>query len=1039
MVRRFAVAAVCLGAWCALPARPQVWPESTKALPAQPQFEYTRTLWRISDGLPEDTVQAIAESSEGVLWIGTTGGLTRFDGSHMEVPARLQPLLANSIFTLTFGRDGSLWAGTEGSGLLRVRGGDVKVYSVREGLTDGFVRKVFEDSGGRLWVGTDDGLFVMEDSPSAGKRFGSERLRRVDVGAIAPLAVHSIAEDHEGRIWVGGSRLIALEPDGTEREFALPGAYSRNRVKSILEARDGRLWVGTVGGLQYLEAGDIRAGSKVQARSSRAGAAGLVGKFHAVTGIRATVRTLLEASDGALWIGTIGNGVWKLHPGEPGDKLTQVSGQGLLPSETVLYLFEDDHRQIWIGTQAGLVRLNRTPVRVVALPEGGDPDFETISGDERGDVWVAAQSLYLIRNGVARRVTYGGLNNVKVRNVYRARDGALWIGTDGSGAYRVSKDATGGEKVRHYTAPAELTNNFIRGFLESRDGAMWIATDEGVSRIGAEGAKKFTEANGLAFFSTRSLLQDSAGSLWIGTDHGLSRWKGGRFEQDAATAALAQDQVWSILEDRSGALWFGTRDHGLFRYRAGTGTGKGGLQQFTVSEGLPSNSVYQLLQDRTGRFWVTGPNTIASVAETEMERAPSAVQPLSVQTYRMPFGADGAQMYGGRQPEGYLAPDDSVWFPTSRGAAHLARVETAAEPAPRASVDEVIEDGQSVAPNGPLKVAANVVRLSFAFTVISLRPQEGVRFRYKLENFDPSWNAAGASRVATYTNLRAGRYRFRVQAFNTANPANVSEFDLALVKAQVFYETWWFYALCSTVMLAIAWSLYQVRVRGMRTRFVAVLEERSRLAREMHDTVIQGCTGISALLEAMAITPELKAGGEQVATKEGLLEVARVQARTTIDEARQAIWNMRHEREKDVDLIAALKGVAAQTTRESEAGESGTVVAFEHNVERMAVGASMAHEILMTVREAVYNSVQHSRCGRVEMQLKMRGEELVICIADKGCGFAMDGENVAAEGHYGIVGMRERVQRLGGQMELASARGVGTRVQLRLRVRGGGR
>ena len=1046
MRRWIAAAVVCVGCAAApvqmagrLQYRPK--PVEAKAIetgPAQSQaglaeggqteFGYTRTLWRISDGLPEDTVQAIVESGEGALWIGTTGGLTRFDGSHMEVPPRAQPLLANSIFTLTMGRDGSLWAGTEGGGLLRVRSGGVKAYSVRDGLTDGFVRKVVEDSRGRLWVGTDDGLFVM-DAP--GSSANGDRLRRVDVGAIAPLAVHSITEDHAGRIWAGGSRLIALDPDGTEQEFALQGAYSQTRVKSLLETRDGTLWVGTVGGLQYLENGGA-AVSQTHVSEARHGAPGFVaghgaagavaGEFRAVEGIRATVRTLLEASDGTLWVGTIGDGVWTLH----GGALTRLSGQGLLPSETVLYLFEDDQRQIWIGTQAGLVRLNRTPVQVVALPEGGDADFETISGDARGDVWVAAQSLYRIRGGVAKRVTYGGLNNVKVRNVYRARDGALWIGTDGSGAYRVADDAAGGKSVRHYTAPAELTNNFIRGFLESRDGAMWIATDEGVSRIGGDGAKKFNEANGLAFFSTRSLLEDRGGSLWIGTDRGLSRWKNGMFEHDAVTAALAQEKVWSILEDRSGVLWFGTRDHGLFRYR------EGAMEQFTVAQGLPSNSVYQVLQDRTGRFWVTGPNTIASVAEAEMERAPSAEEPLSVRTYSMPFGAEGAQMYGGRQPAGYLAPDDSVWFPTSRGAAHLAKVETAAEPAPRAAVYAVLEDGRSVAPEGRLKVAANVVRLSFAFTAISLRPQGGVRFRYKLDSFDANWNAAGASREATYTNLRAGQYRFRVQAFNTANPGSVSEFDLELVKAQVFYETWWFYTLCGVVVLAVAWSLYQLRVRGMRTRFAAVLEERSRLAREMHDTVIQGCTGISALLEAMASRVD-----EEVAAKDGLLEVARVQARETIDEARQAIWNMRHEREKDVDLIAALKGVAAQTTRES--GELETVVAFEHDVERMAVGASVAHEILMTVREAVYNSVQHSRSGRVEMELRARGEELVICVEDKGCGFAMDGEHVAAEGHYGIVGMRERVQRLGGRMELTSARGVGTRVKLRLRVSGGGK
>ncbi len=989
---------------CASAGAATSWAPATA--PSGVQSQYARTLWRIADGLPEDTVQSIVESSDGVLWIGTTGGLARFDGSHMQVPKLVQSLLANSIFTLTFERDGSLWAGTEGGGLLRVGRTGVKSYSVREGLTDGFVRKVLEDSKGRLWVGTDDGLFVMD---AVGQRAG--RLRRVDKGTIAPMAVHAITEDCAGRIWVGGSRLIVLNPNGTEQEFALKGAYSQTRVKTLTETKDGRLWVGTVGGLQYLDHGT----------------------FHVVSGIHATVRTLIQASDGLLWIGTIGDGVWTLGTAQQAaenGRLRQVSGRGLLPSDTVLSLFEDAQRQIWIGTQAGLVRLNRTPVRVVPLPEGGDPDYETISGDTHGNVWVAAQQLYLIYKDVARPVIYGGLKDVKVRNVFRARDGALWIGTDGSGAYRVD-----GNKVRHYTAPEELTNNFVRGFLQDRDGALWIAADEGVSRINAAGMteRKLTEANGLSFFSTRSLLQDSKGTLWIGTDHGLSKWRNGHFEHDAATAALAHEKVWSILQDQSGVLWFGTRDHGLFRYRTGAAAGEPLVQQFTVAQGLPSNSIYQLLQDRSGTFWMTGPNMIASIAAKDIESEPSEERPLSVQTYQMPYGADGAQLYGGRQPAGFLASDDSLWFPTSKGAAHLAKVTPQSEPAPRAWVDELIEDGRSLSTDDithdTVHVAANVVRLSFGFTAISLRPQEGVRFRYALEGFDPTWTAAGASRLATYTNVPPGRYRFRVQAFNTANPSSVSEFSLSLVKAQVFYATWWFYALCCLALSTMVWSLYHVRVRGIRARFAAVLEERGRLAREMHDTVIQGCTGISALLEAMASQM-----GEGTVPNDGLLECARIQARTTIDEARQAISNMRHEREKNVDLVLALKGVAGQTTHDSAIGVQATEMAFHHDVEKLEITASVAHEILMTVREAIYNSVQHSRSGKVEMDLRMRGDDLTICVVDHGCGFATAGDNVAAEGHYGIVGMRERVQRLGGKMELISAQGQGTKVQLRFRM-----
>jgi len=941
-------------------------------------FGYARTVWRVSDGLPEDTVQALTESSQGLLWIGTTGGLARFDGTRIEVYGRgmAQPLSVNSIFCVALGKDGSLWAGTEGGGLLRLRGNDLRVYSAADGLTEAFVRSVYEDDRGRIWVGTDDGLFVLE----------GERLRRVDeAAAFAQIAVHSITQDREHRIWAGGSRLIAIDPDGRARDYPLPGAYSENLVKKILETSDGTLWVGTVGGLNRLEHG----------------------RFRTVPGIHATVRSLLQTSDGTLWIGTIGHGLWTFRDG----LLTRVNSPGFLPSDTVLSIFEDDQRQIWIGTQAGMVRLNKTVVSLVPLPEGGDPDFETISGNDAGDVWVAAQSLYLIREGQAHRVKYPGLGPAAVRNVYPGRDGTLWIGTDGGGVYAIRQG-----EIRHYTAPAELTNNFIRGFLESRDGHMWIASDGGVTRIGPDGVAKFTVENGLAYSSTRSLVEDRDGSIWIGTDRGLNHWNNGAFQKNEATRALAEEKVWSILQDRKGTLWFGTRDHGLFRYRDGA------VQQFTVAQGLPSNSIYQILQDGSGTFWLTGPNLIASVQEPEIDGPnPTADRPMSVEVYSMPFGGDGAQLYGGRQPSGYLAPDDSVWFPTTRGAAHVERAKQTPAPAPRAVLDEVEEDGSSVAAEGKLRVPAGVARLSFTFAAISLRSQEGVRFRYQLENFDSGWTLAASSRTATYTNLPAGQYRFRVVVFDTSQPAAVSEADLWLVKAPFFYQTWWFYTLAGLAVAVLAWSIYHVRLRQMQGRFSAVLEERNRLAREMHDTVIQGCTGTSALLEAIASTAD-----QNRAARWELLEYARVQIRTTINEAREAVWNMRHEREKDIDLVEALDGVATQMAR-----EYGSTVAFDHNLDRLTIAASAAHEILMTVREALNNSIQHSGADRVTLDMQVSGEgDLSIAVTDRGCGFSANGTGFAKEGHYGIVGMRERTQRLGGRFELTTQPGAGTTVRL---------
>jgi ligand-binding sensor domain-containing protein/signal transduction histidine kinase len=959
--------------WALVAFMPLLWAEPL-IVGNGPQF--TRDLWRVSEGLPEDTVQAVAVSRDGILWIGSTGGLAHFDGFHMQAygggPFPVLPV--NSIFCLAADADGGLWAGTEGGGLIHIRGNSIKRYSVYEGLTDGFVRSILLDSQNRLWVGTDDGLFRMEQG----------HLRRLDrKDGIAPIAVHALAEDRQHRIWVGGSRLMAIDPDGTARKYELPGAYSENRVKTIVEDHDGKIWVGTVRGLQYLE--------------NR--------KFHVIQGIHATVRSLLPGSDGTLWVGTIGQGLWRVR----GGRVSQSMSRGLLPSQTVLSLLEDPQKQIWVGTQAGLVRLQQSPIHMIPLPEGNDPDFETISGDVQGNLWVAAQSLYLLHDGVANPVHYKEIAGAKIRNVFRSRDGALWLGTDGEGAFRL------GEKgVNHYSAPKDLTNNFIRGFLENRSGEIWIATDEGINRLKDDKVQKLGEADGLAYFSVRCLMEDRKGQIWIGTERGLSLWRDGRFLQNAATRALAQEKVWSILEDRRGTLWLATRDHGLFRVRNDV------VEQFTTWQGLPTNSFYQLLQDKSGVFWMTGPNIIASATESEMERSvPTPDHPLGITVLRMPYGAENAQIYGGRQPAGYVAPDNSVWFPTNRGAAQIVSRTQSATSGPRAILEQIVADGNRVPLSDEAHLPAQVSRLGFGFSAIFLRSQQDVRFRYKLENFDREWSLAGSTRAALYTNLPAGRYRFRLIAFDAAQPDKASEVSILVVKAPFFYQTWWFYTLGVLLLAAVGWTIYQIRVAQIRTRFTAVLEERNRLAREMHDTVIQGCTGISALLEAIASTPVTN----QSAQKK-LLDVAREQARRTIDGARDAVWDLRHERETEVELVTAIQAVAEQTMR-----EFGNTVTMKSDGKPIKVPASISHEILMTAREAIYNSVQHSGARSVEITMLTSGLSVTIAIVDYGSGFI----DLGQEGHYGILGMRERMRRAGGEFDLMSVPGKGTRITLSLK------
>jgi ligand-binding sensor domain-containing protein/signal transduction histidine kinase len=941
-----------------------------------PEEQYTRRIWRIQDGLPEDTVQSIQQSQDGYLWIGTTGGLVRFDGSHFHLyDHSTTPALAdNSVFCVLAARDGSLWIGTDGGGLVHFKDGVFRAYSGAAGLSNIFVRSLLEDDQGSIWIGTDNGLFQLIQN----------KLRQVDTSPYAPaFAVHAMIEDREHRVWVGGSALLVFDQAGVHPK-QLPGRNSENRVKSIIETQDGTIWVGTVGGLDRL----------------------VKGRFLPLAQVRGTVRTLRQTSDGALWIGTIGHGLYRYANGV----FSHWTSAGLLPSNTVLSIFEDAEQQVWIGTQEGMVRLSKTPVSVLPLPGDTDPDVGTISADPNGTIWAVSSGVFAIRDGVARPYKFPNLPDVPIRNIYRDRAGDLWIGTDGSGVYRLTR--TG---VIQYTAPDRLTNNFIRAFLQSRDGAMWVATDEGVSRIAGADTQNYQVRNGLAYFSTRALLEDSSGDIWIGTDHGLSHLHAGAFVHDAATAALAEEKVWSILEDHTGALWFGTRSHGLFRYAQDKVT------IYTAAQGLANDSIYQVLADWRGFLWLSGPTTISSFPLPEPDADPA--DHLKVTVYELPYETTPAQMYGGRQPAGCVGRDGAIWFASNRGAVRvLPQLQSHVAP-PHALLTGIKADGRELPLSPSMVFPASLSRLEIAFAPLLLRSQEDVRFRYRLEDFDQDWTYAGTSRVASYTNLPAGTYRFRVVAFEVSNPSAVSEVSFGFQKTPHFYNTWWFLTLCLLLAALLILASYHTRIRSLRLRFKAVLEERNRLAREMHDTVIQGCTSISALLEAISSLRR-----ENLALQENLLDHARMQVRSTIDEARQAVWNLRHKEDSVADLGTSATAIAARTSE-----EFGIAVDCNEEGRPFTVRGSLARELLMVIREAVYNGALHGHPRYIQIKLVYTRDGLSTSVRDDGCGFDPAARKAEGARHYGIEGMRERVERMGGRISIVSAPNQGTIVSFSVR------
>lgn len=945
---------------------------------------YVERTWQVQDGLPEQTVQAFAQTRDRYLWIGTTGGLLRFDGARLILYDRdnTPAFTENNIFNLMVASDDTLWIATEGGGLVRYKDGVFRSFSAKEGLINDFVRVVYQDSKGTIWIGTDNGLL----------RFSGERIERVDNGDSVPfVAVHAIHEDGEGQLWVGGSKLLRLSGN-TVREYRLQGEGSQNRVKSITHTRDGSLWVGTIGGLYR----------KLPGSDS----------FDRIRDTSGTVRFLRETFDGTLWIGTIGHGIYKYR----GHGFSQLTGPDNLPSNTALNLFEDIENNIWIATQAGMLRLSKTPVQTVALPDAADYDAETVYQDHNGDLWVAAANLFRFHRGQVAQVHFPGISGVRVRNLFRDHAGALWIGTEGRGVFRQN-----GPTLSHYTTKEGLVNNFVRVFLQGRDGSVWIATDEGVSRWRPEGFTNYQMRDGLCYFSTRSLWEDHNSDVWIGTDRGVSHFHGDGFVKDVVTDALQNEKVWAIREDSDGGLWFGTRTGGLYRWRFGR------LSHFTTMQGLASNSIYELLEDGRENFWISGPNGISVINRRELDIiAENPSYPLSLTLYGMSDGLETTQLYGAEKPGGVVTSEDEVWFASNKG---LVRVSLDRDQPPGSVpvvIDQVLADGLET-PNRPsISLSPDNAKIEMHYSVIQLRSQERVRFRYMLDGFDKSWTEASSRRVAYYTNLPPGTYHFRVAAFEMNNPQQISETSVEIVQRPHLYRSTWFLACCLLLLVALVWGGLRFRIRQVHVRFEAVLSERNRLAREMHDTLIQGCAGVSALLEAQCSLDDTEASA-----KDSLLSCARTQLRTTINEAREAVWDLRHANGSATAIGPMLRDMTQQMS-----GEFGVAVDCQVSGQPFDLDQSTAHELLMVVREALHNALRHGQPTKVEVLIVFGNNQFSVKVKDNGCGFDPATALSTSNGHYGLIGIQERAKRAGGKLILNSRPGAGTELTLHVPRRG---
>jgi ligand-binding sensor domain-containing protein/signal transduction histidine kinase len=948
--------------------------------------EYSGRIWRVPDGLPQNRIQAISQTPEGYLWIGTSGGLVRFDGVRFSIfdRANTPAFRDDSILALHPSRDGSLWVGAEGGRLLNYRNGAFTVFGPEQGLTNSFVRALHEDAQGTLWIGTDRGFF----------RKRAARIERLDGSTGLPvMAVTGMAADATGRIWVVSSIGLVWVENGAPRLVSQDSTLF-DGITSIRPARHGGVWALSPNAVRHIN-------------GNRATAVPGLGGLSPVTAA--------EDADGNLWIGTLADGLLRAGP----SGVSAYTDPDALPARTVFAIFEDREGNLWVGTSDGLLRLSRTAVHVLDSRDGlADDNISTVYQGRDGAPWIITITGRIFRYRDGRVSEYqlpGSAAAQRFRVVYEDSSGALWLGSGNSGITQIS-----GKEARSFTLADGLRSNMIRQFLEDRHGHIWIGLGSGLSRWDGSRFHNYYLEEGLSYGSVRILVEDRNGDLLVGTDAGLNRVHHGKFVADPAFAATEGERIWSIHQDASGALWVGTRGGGLFRIKNGKAA------RITVRDGLLSNAIYQVTDDGRGNLWMSGPAGVFFAPQSELDRlADGRPGPVAVVPYGIAEGLQSTQMNGGMGPSGFRSAAGDLWFPSVKGAVRIDPGHIRITRPSQALIESIVADER------PLPLEKDIVappghgKLEIHYTAASLRSPERMAFRYKLEEFDSGWNTGSRGRAAYYTNLPPGRYRFRVVATDGGALDQSSEAELSFVLQPHFYQTSWFYAICVSVVALCVWAGLRLYARQTRQRFALLFTERTRLAREMHDTVIQGCAGVSTLLEAAASLQSASPGSGRE-----LLDQARVQARLVLDEARQAVWDLRRTH-LEGDIESVLRDFARQISV-----EKGIPIDVELVGDTPQVDERVLRGILLVAREAIRNSVNHADPRHIRIGVSFGPEEARLEVADDGRGFTPASERSAFEGHYGIVGMRERIEQLGGEFFIASAPGRGTSVIARLPIGG---
>ncbi len=986
--------------------------------PASELQHYVERVWTVEEGLPAAPNGRMAQTPEGYLWLGSVGGLVRFNGTEFRLfDGSTTPALGqNLVWELAVGPDGTLWIGsfgsgaarwragafekvapgeleagivktfltepdggawisTERSGLVHVAGPSVRRFTTRDGLTSDYTDNLQRTPDGAIWFRTDRGI----------SRLAAGRLDHFDESDGVPRGVEVLLVDRSGRLWAGGyGAVCALAGE----RFACTGVPSGALVTELLDDAAGDLWIASRRGLARWARGELH-------------------EFGASEGVpEVTIFDLATDRDGNVWVASEAG----LHRWD-GERFASRTF-GANRADQPVGLLEDRDDTLWVATSRALHALFDGRAATWGAGDGLlGRDALTVAEGSPGEVWIGTpDGLDRLRGGrLAGFTTVHGLPHGTVRAVLSTRAGEIWVGT-GSGLCRFSA-----ERCWPLAAQGDLPSPAIRALFEDRAGALWIGTEKGLARWADGRVRRWTAADGLANPVVRAFYEDGSGALWFGTDGGLHRLRGETIDVVTAAHGLRSEVVRCLAGDGRDGFWIGLLGGGLHHWRDGE------IFAFGDRSGLPSSSIFALQDDGLGHLWAATDKGIARLDLAELAAVEQGrLERLAPLVLGRADGLASEDCSGASQPAALRDDAGRLWFRCAGGAVAVdpARLEPRREPPP-VLLEEVVVDERPLDPRRAAELPPGTARIELRYASPTARARETARFRYRLDGFDRDWVAAGSDLRAAYTRLAPGRYTFRVAASypesRWSEPA-----AWAFAVEPFFYQTSWFLALCGLGMLSAVLAVCELRARSVRARYAAVLDERARIAREAHDSLAQGLTAISLQLESVE---ETMTEAPEEAGKH--LDLARALVRSSLSEARRLVSGLRPESLDHQELAAALEEIGRQLT-----ADSPTSFNLRSDGRARTLPEGIEQALFRIGQEAITNAVRHARARRVEVELAFSRRDVRLTVGDDGVGF----DPAAQHAGFGLLGLRERAQELGGRMEIESRPGHGTTLSFVVRA-----